>query len=62
MGMAMHQLTFQLVATCYSDIEKKSFAMHGGIEKSINHVQQIEALQYPITMEASFIVLNNHYF
>jgi hypothetical protein len=36
--------------------------MHGGIGRSIDNVQQIETLQCPITMEASFVVFNNHYF
>lgn len=31
--------------------------MHGGIGRSINHVQQIENIQRPITMEAGSIVL-----
>lgn len=31
--------------------------MHGGIGRSINHVEQIENLQRPITMEAGSIVL-----
>jgi hypothetical protein len=38
-------------------IEKKIICMHGGIGRSINHVQQIEALQLPITMEAGSVVL-----
>ncbi|KAM7522629.1 hypothetical protein LguiA_012531 [Lonicera macranthoides] len=38
-------------------IEKKIICMHGGIGRSINHVQQIENLQRPITMEAGSIVL-----
>jgi protein phosphatase len=38
-------------------IEKKIICMHGGIGRSINHVQQIEALQRPITMEAGSVVL-----
>ena len=31
--------------------------MHGGIGRSINHIEQIESLQRPITMEAGSIVL-----
>lgn len=31
--------------------------MHGGIGRSINHVEQIENLQRPITMEAGSVVL-----
>lgn len=31
--------------------------MHGGIGRSINHVEQIENIQRPITMEAGSIVL-----
>ncbi|BFI43553.1 protein phosphatase [Marchantia polymorpha subsp. ruderalis] len=38
-------------------IEKKIICMHGGIGRSINHVEQIEALQRPITMEAGSVVL-----
>ncbi|KAF5767877.1 putative protein-serine/threonine phosphatase [Helianthus annuus] len=38
-------------------IEKKILCMHGGIGRSINHVDQIENLQRPITMEAGSIVL-----
>lgn len=38
-------------------IEKKIICMHGGIGRSINHVEQIEGLQRPITMEAGSIVL-----
>ncbi|KGN48053.1 serine/threonine-protein phosphatase BSL3 isoform X1 [Cucumis sativus] len=38
-------------------IEKKIICMHGGIGRSINHVQQIENIQRPITMEAGSIVL-----
>ncbi|KAG9128992.1 hypothetical protein Leryth_014772 [Lithospermum erythrorhizon] len=38
-------------------IEKKIICMHGGIGRSINHVQQIESIQRPITMEAGSIVL-----
>ncbi|CAL9090082.1 serine/threonine-protein phosphatase BSL2 homolog isoform X1 [Musa acuminata AAA Group] len=38
-------------------IEKKIICMHGGIGRSINHVEQIEDLQRPITMEAGSIVL-----
>jgi protein phosphatase len=30
--------------------------MHGGIRRLINHVQQIETLQWPITMEVDSIV------
>ncbi|KAI3692873.1 hypothetical protein L6452_32698 [Arctium lappa] len=38
-------------------IEKKIICMHGGIGRSINHIEQIESLQRPITMEAGSIVL-----
>ncbi|KAK1430456.1 hypothetical protein QVD17_13193 [Tagetes erecta] len=38
-------------------IEKKIICMHGGIGRSINHIEQIENLQRPITMEAGSIVL-----
>ncbi|KAE8688741.1 Serine/threonine-protein phosphatase BSL2 [Hibiscus syriacus] len=38
-------------------IEKKIICMHGGIGRSINHVEQIESLQRPVTMEAGSIVL-----
>ncbi|KAF2299736.1 hypothetical protein GH714_002956 [Hevea brasiliensis] len=38
-------------------IEKKIVCMHGGIGRSINHVEQIENLQRPISMEAGSIVL-----
>ncbi|WOG94574.1 hypothetical protein DCAR_0313870 [Daucus carota subsp. sativus] len=38
-------------------IEKKILCMHGGIGRSINHVEQVENLQRPITMEAGSIVL-----
>ncbi|GMH11142.1 hypothetical protein Nepgr_012983 [Nepenthes gracilis] len=38
-------------------IEKKILCMHGGIGRSINHVEQIENIQRPITMEAGSIVL-----
>ncbi|CAI9105797.1 OLC1v1004810C1 [Oldenlandia corymbosa var. corymbosa] len=38
-------------------IEKKIICMHGGIGRSINHVDQIESIQRPITMEAGSIVL-----
>ncbi|KAE8734815.1 Serine/threonine-protein phosphatase BSL3 [Hibiscus syriacus] len=38
-------------------IEKKIICMHGGIGRSINHVEQIQNLQRPITMEAGSIVL-----
>eukprot|EP00897_Mesotaenium_endlicherianum_P006299 jgi/Mesen1/5698/ME000288S04916 len=38
-------------------IEKKILCMHGGIGRSIHHVEQIEALQRPITMEAGSMVL-----
>ncbi|CAL5425557.1 unnamed protein product [Camellia sinensis] len=38
-------------------IEKKIICMHGGIGRSINHVDQIDNLQRPITMEAGSIVL-----
>lgn len=31
--------------------------MHGGIGRSINHLEQIENIQRPITMEAGSIVL-----
>ncbi|KVH87792.1 hypothetical protein Ccrd_024922 [Cynara cardunculus var. scolymus] len=38
-------------------IEKKILCMHGGIGRSIDHVEQIENLQRPISMEAGSIVL-----
>uniref|UniRef100_A0A7N0VI02 Serine/threonine-protein phosphatase n=1 Tax=Kalanchoe fedtschenkoi TaxID=63787 RepID=A0A7N0VI02_KALFE len=38
-------------------IEKKIICMHGGIGRSINHIEQIESLQRPISMEAGSIVL-----
>ncbi|KAJ0966331.1 hypothetical protein J5N97_027469 [Dioscorea zingiberensis] len=38
-------------------IEKKIICMHGGIGRSINHVEQIQNLQRPITMEAGSVVL-----
>ncbi|XP_061356861.1 serine/threonine-protein phosphatase BSL3 isoform X1 [Gastrolobium bilobum] len=38
-------------------IEKKIICMHGGIGRSINHLEQIENIQRPITMEAGSIVL-----
>ncbi|XP_020093215.1 serine/threonine-protein phosphatase BSL2 homolog isoform X1 [Ananas comosus] len=38
-------------------IEKKIICMHGGIGRSINHIEQIENLQRPITMEAGSIIL-----
>ncbi|THU45057.1 hypothetical protein C4D60_Mb02t13860 [Musa balbisiana] len=38
-------------------IEKKIICMHGGIGRSINHVEQIENLQRPITMETGSVVL-----
>ncbi|XP_055833201.1 serine/threonine-protein phosphatase BSL3 isoform X1 [Solanum dulcamara] len=38
-------------------IEKKIICMHGGIGRSINHIEQIESIQRPITMEAGSIVL-----
>ncbi|KAK6929035.1 Calcineurin-like phosphoesterase domain, ApaH type [Dillenia turbinata] len=38
-------------------IEKKIICMHGGIGRSINHIQQIENLQRPITMECGSVVL-----
>ncbi|KAG6414713.1 hypothetical protein SASPL_122086 [Salvia splendens] len=38
-------------------IEKKIICMHGGIGRSINHVEQIESIQRPIPMEAGSIVL-----
>ncbi|CAM8970313.1 unnamed protein product [Rhodiola kirilowii] len=38
-------------------IEKKIICMHGGIGRSINHVEQIESLQRPISMESGSIVL-----
>ena len=38
-------------------IEKKIICMHGGIGRSIKHVEQIENLQRPITMEAGSVVL-----
>uniref|UniRef100_A0A7N0RIJ1 Serine/threonine-protein phosphatase n=1 Tax=Kalanchoe fedtschenkoi TaxID=63787 RepID=A0A7N0RIJ1_KALFE len=38
-------------------IEKKIICMHGGIGRSINHMEQIQSLQRPITMESGSIVL-----
>ncbi|KAL6327474.1 hypothetical protein AAG906_020070 [Vitis piasezkii] len=38
-------------------IEKKIICMHGGIGRSINHVEQIENLQRPVAMEAGSVVL-----
>ncbi|XP_072951192.1 serine/threonine-protein phosphatase BSL3 isoform X1 [Typha angustifolia] len=38
-------------------IEKKIICMHGGIGRSINHIEQIENLQRPISMEAGSVVL-----
>ncbi|XP_024632405.1 serine/threonine-protein phosphatase BSL3 isoform X2 [Medicago truncatula] len=38
-------------------IEKKIICMHGGIGRSINHIEQIENIQRPIPMEAGSIVL-----
>ncbi|XP_074566338.1 serine/threonine-protein phosphatase BSL2 homolog [Curcuma longa] len=38
-------------------IEKKIICMHGGIGRSINHLEQIENLQRPIAMEAGSVVL-----
>ncbi|KAG8387417.1 hypothetical protein BUALT_Bualt02G0019300 [Buddleja alternifolia] len=38
-------------------IEKKIICMHGGIGRSINHIEQIESIQRPIPMEAGSIVL-----
>ncbi|KAG6528972.1 hypothetical protein ZIOFF_011164 [Zingiber officinale] len=38
-------------------MEKKVICMHGGIGHSINHVEQIENVQRPITMETGAIVL-----
>ncbi|KAL4200462.1 hypothetical protein AMTRI_Chr03g149720 [Amborella trichopoda] len=38
-------------------IEKKIICMHGGIGRSINHVEQIENIQRPISMEAGSVVL-----
>lgn len=38
-------------------IEKKIICMHGGIGRSINHIEQIESIQRPIAMEAGSIVL-----
>ncbi|XP_019199237.1 PREDICTED: serine/threonine-protein phosphatase BSL3-like [Ipomoea nil] len=38
-------------------IENKIICMHGGIGRSINHLEQIENIQRPITMEAGSIVL-----
>ncbi|XP_042375967.1 serine/threonine-protein phosphatase BSL3-like isoform X1 [Zingiber officinale] len=38
-------------------MEKKVICMHGGIGHSINHVEQFENLQRPITMETRAIVL-----
>jgi hypothetical protein len=43
-------------------ISKKMICMHGEIGRLINHVQQIEIMQRPVTMEASFVVLHYHYF
>ncbi|XP_013604374.1 PREDICTED: serine/threonine-protein phosphatase BSL2 isoform X1 [Brassica oleracea var. oleracea] len=40
-----------------ASIEKKIICMHGGIGRSINHVEQIENIQRPITMDAGSIVL-----
>ncbi|XP_049409764.1 serine/threonine-protein phosphatase BSL3 isoform X1 [Solanum stenotomum] len=40
-----------------AQIEKKIICMHGGIGRSINHVEQIENIQRPITMDAGSIVL-----
>ncbi|KAJ3669961.1 hypothetical protein LUZ60_010285 [Juncus effusus] len=38
-------------------IERKIICMHGGIGRSINHVEQIQNLQRPITMETGSVVL-----
>ncbi|KAJ8513063.1 hypothetical protein OPV22_003497 [Ensete ventricosum] len=38
-------------------IEKKIICMHGGIGRSINHVEQIANLQRPTTMETGSVVL-----
>ncbi|XP_042041615.1 serine/threonine-protein phosphatase BSL3-like isoform X2 [Salvia splendens] len=38
-------------------IEKKIICMHGGIGRSINHIEQIESIQRPIAMEAGSLVL-----
>ncbi|RAL45964.1 hypothetical protein DM860_006118 [Cuscuta australis] len=38
-------------------IENKIICMHGGIGRSINHVEQIENIQRPISMDAGSIVL-----
>ncbi|XP_073050866.1 serine/threonine-protein phosphatase BSL3-like isoform X1 [Primulina eburnea] len=38
-------------------IEKKIICMHGGIGRSINHLEQIDNIQRPIAMEAGSIVL-----
>lgn len=38
-------------------IERKIICMHGGIGRSITHVEQIENLQRPITMETGSVVL-----
>ncbi|GAB2214835.1 hypothetical protein Drorol1_Dr00019199 [Drosera rotundifolia] len=38
-------------------IENKIICMHGGIGRSINHVDQIESIQRPITMEAGSVAL-----
>ncbi|CAL9155747.1 unnamed protein product [Musa hybrid cultivar] len=38
-------------------IEKKIICMHGGIGRSINHIEQIANLQRPITMETGSVVL-----
>ncbi|EPS70499.1 hypothetical protein M569_04238, partial [Genlisea aurea] len=38
-------------------IEKKIICMHGGIGRSINHLEQIESIQRPIAMEAGSVIL-----
>ncbi|KAL9659920.1 hypothetical protein QQ045_024730 [Rhodiola kirilowii] len=38
-------------------IEKKIMCMHGGIGRSINHIEQIESLKRPITLDSGSIVL-----
>ncbi|CAH9115499.1 unnamed protein product [Cuscuta epithymum] len=38
-------------------IENKIICMHGGIGRSINHIEQIENIQRPISMDAGSIVL-----
>ncbi|KAJ4758912.1 Serine/threonine-protein phosphatase [Rhynchospora pubera] len=38
-------------------IEHKIICMHGGIGRSINHIEQIESIKRPITMETGSVVL-----